>query len=104
MLLGRTAELKYLKNNYEKEGSQLVILYGRKNIGKTELIKEFCADKSYSYYLAKQCSEYEQICQWSSELSEERSHMNPVERRFDAVFQAMIEVKEQKRVIVIDEF
>ncbi len=104
MLLGRTAELKYLKNNYEKEGSQLVILYGRKNIGKTELIKEFCSDKSCSYYLAKQCSEYEQICQWSSELSEERSHQSPVERRFDSIFQTIIEVKSQKRVIVIDEF
>ncbi len=104
MLLGRTAELKYLKNNYEKEGSQLVILYGHKNIGKTELIKEFCVDKSYSYYLAKQCSEYEQLCLWSSELSEERSHLNPVERRFDSIFQAITEVKAQKRVIIIDEF
>ena len=104
MLLGRTAELKYLKNYYEKEGSQLVILYGRKNIGKTELIKEFCADKTYSYYLAKPCSEYEQICLWSSELSEDRSRQKVVERRFDSIFQAITELKSPKKVIVIDEF
>ena len=104
MLLGRTAELKYLKNHYEKEGSQLVILYGRKNIGKTELIKEFCSDKAFSYYLARPCSEYEQLCLWSDELSEERERSAAVNRRFDAIFQAITEVRSQKKVIIIDEF
>jgi uncharacterized protein len=104
MLLGRTAELKYLQNYYDKEGSQLVILYGRKNVGKTELIKEFCKDKSFTYYLAKPCSEQEQVYLWSAELMEEPTNLKPVEQRFDSIFNAITELKSPKKVIVIDEF
>ena len=32
-------ELQYLNHYYEKEGSQLVVLYGQKNIGMTELVR-----------------------------------------------------------------
>lgn len=104
MLLGRSAEQKYLQNYYEKEGSQLIILYGKKNVGKTELIKEFCGDKPFSYYLAKTCSDAEQIFLWSGELSEDRIGMPAVEHRMDAIFNAITEVKSPKRVIIIDEF
>ena len=33
----------------------LIVLYGRKRVGKTELIKEFFKDKKHIFYL---CNEY----------------------------------------------
>ena len=52
MLLGRASELNYLNNYYDKDGSQILIVYGQKHIGKTALVREFMKDKPNYYYLA----------------------------------------------------
>ena len=49
MLLGRITELNYLNNCYDREGSQILIVYGQKHIGKTALVKEFMKDRP-NYY------------------------------------------------------
>ena len=49
MLLGRTSELKYLNNYFDREGSQILVVYGQKYIGKTTLVREFMEDKN-GYY------------------------------------------------------
>lgn len=61
MLLGRTSELQSLEDMYHGEKSTLTILYGRSNIGKTTLLKEFCKDKDCIYYSAPQASAKEQM-------------------------------------------
>jgi hypothetical protein len=35
----RETELKFLENKYLQDSSQLIIIYGRRRVGKTELIK-----------------------------------------------------------------
>ena len=44
---GRKSEYASLQNEFEKEQATLTILYGRRRIGKTRLLKEFCQKKSY---------------------------------------------------------
>ena len=39
--IDRNDELGFLKRKYEEESAQLVIIYGRRRVGKTELTKEF---------------------------------------------------------------
>ncbi|MCM1175243.1 MAG: ATP-binding protein [Blautia sp.] len=68
MLSGRIAELQYLEQYYEKAGSQILVVYGQKHIGKTTLLKEFSKEKQSHYYLAKPCSEREQQYQWGMQL------------------------------------
>ena len=53
MLSGRIAELQYLDQYYEKAGSQILVVYGQKHIGKTTLLKEFAENRQSHYYLAK---------------------------------------------------
>ncbi len=36
MFIGREQELKFLNDKYESENGQLVVLYGRRRVGKTE--------------------------------------------------------------------
>ena len=38
MFSGRNYELQYLNNYYERDGSQIMVLYGEKNVGKTTLL------------------------------------------------------------------
>ena len=43
---GRVSELTALQNKYNTDGFQMVILYGRRRIGKTELMNEFMSRQS----------------------------------------------------------
>ena len=38
MFIGREAELKFLNDKYEADGGQLIVLYGRRRVGKTETL------------------------------------------------------------------
>lgn len=50
--IDREEELKYLNEEYKRKGSSFVVIYGRRRIGKTRLIKEFIKDKNSVYFLA----------------------------------------------------
>ena len=53
----REQELQTLQNEYERNGSALVVLYGRRRVGKTTLISEFIKDKNALFFLATEESE-----------------------------------------------
>lgn len=45
MFIGRETELESLDCCYRSEKQEVVVIYGRRRIGKTSLINKFCADK-----------------------------------------------------------
>ena len=55
--IDREEEMMTLQNEYERPGSSLVILYGRRRVGKTALISEFIKDKNALFFLASEESE-----------------------------------------------
>ena len=103
MLLGRTSELKHLNSYYDQDGSQIVVVYGQRNIGKSELLRAFVQDKPNYYYHSRSASEREQLFQWGKELGKMGIKV-PKYPSFTQVFEAIIDEKKQKKVIVIDEF
>ena len=54
MFLGRERELSDLDELYAQEQFQLFILYGRRRVGKTTLLNEFCKGKETIFYSAEQ--------------------------------------------------
>lgn len=46
MFIGREAVLRKLNHMYESEKYQMLVLYGRRRIGETTLLNEFCKDKN----------------------------------------------------------
>ena len=42
MFIGREQELKFLQDKYDEKKGQLIVLYGRRRVGKTETLREFC--------------------------------------------------------------
>lgn len=99
------AELPYLNHYYETEGSQLVVLYGQKNIGMTDMIRGFCHDKPQSYYRARPCSDREQLYLWGMELREEGAFL-PDYPSYSELFALLDghDGQNKKSVVVIDEF
>ena len=55
--IDREQEMETLQNEYARTGSALVILYGRRRVGKTTLISEFIKDKNALFFLASEESE-----------------------------------------------
>lgn len=103
MLLGRSAELKQLNHYYDREGSQIVVVYGRKNIGKRTLIREFAQGKPLSFYMARSCSEREQVYRWGAELGSEGIRVLKYPS-YEEIFTAITAGETGKKVIVVDEF
>ncbi len=48
----RDKELKTLEDQYKRKEASLVILYGRRRVGKTSLCMKFAEDKNAIYFLA----------------------------------------------------
>lgn len=59
--------MKILEEEYEREGFSLIVVYGRRRIGKTRLLMEWAKNKRGVYYVAAQLS-YEQLSREFSEL------------------------------------
>lgn len=57
MFIGREKELAELNSLYQQERFQLFVLYGRRRVGKTTLLKEFCKEKESIFYSAEQSNE-----------------------------------------------
>jgi len=49
MFFGRLNELDKLEKNFRSRKSELVVIYGRRRVGKSTLIKNFLKDKSFSF-------------------------------------------------------
>ncbi len=54
MFIGREKELAELNSMYREDKFQLFVLYGRRRVGKTTLLNEFCRDKESIFFSASQ--------------------------------------------------
>ena len=105
--IGRASELATLNAEYTRE-SGFVIVYGRRRVGKTTLIKEFIKDKRAFYFLATTESEAQSRKRFASVLS--RGMNNPMLAKvtFDDwldLFQLVADDHpDEEKVLVIDEF
>ena len=55
--INREAELQSLHDDYAKTGSSLYILYGRRRLGKTTLLRQFAARRPAVYHMADRSAE-----------------------------------------------
>ena len=92
MLYGRTDELNKLNDYYNGVGNSIIMLYGRSNIGKTALLREFIKDKKVFYYNAALASEKEQ-----TELL--AMHMNRAGLITDYEMQGLMELSDDVSII-----
>lgn len=103
MFIKRASELDLLMKQYDTPGNNLVILYGRKGIGKTSLLKEFMEGRPAFYYNAVECEERLQYERMAREWRVDG--IDPVTTSdFTRLFSAVSERQSDKAIIVLDEF
>lgn len=106
--IDRHQEMETLLDEYNRDGSSFIIMYGRRRVGKTKLITEFIKDKNALYFLASQESEVQNRNLFKEKVAEFINSdllQNATISDWDTIFKALIETKfETKPIIVIDEF
>jgi len=68
--IDRKEELSLLEREWQSPGGRLIILYGRRRVGKTRLIDEFIRDKPGILYIAEDASPHIQIAQCKARCAE----------------------------------
>ncbi|GFO98141.1 hypothetical protein ig2599ANME_2363 [groundwater metagenome] len=101
--IDRDKELSFLQGMQSKTGG-LVIIYGRRRVGKTELIKQFISDKRHIYYLADKRGTEINARNMARLAAETFDEMPPVVENFDDVFKFIVKRVNEKFIVVIDEF
>lgn len=102
---GRTGELETLQDAYESPTAEMAIIYGRRRIGKTALIRKFCEGKPVFFYTARAWKDDFQLEEFSQAVGS--FNHNPQQRFLDwpAALRALtVQPCDTRRVVVIDEF
>ena len=105
--IGRKTELAKLNAEYERDSS-FVVIYGRRRVGKTTLIKEFLKDKTAFYFLATEELESQSMKRLAGVVARTTNNTLLQKATFAdwlELFQIIADYKsEEKKVLVIDEF
>lgn len=104
----REQEMATLQSEYDRDGSALVVLYGRRRVGKTTLISEFIKNKKALFFLASEESESQNRLAFQEKAADflNSDLLKNVEvKSWDVLFRAIIDTHfDSKPVIVLDEF
>ena len=105
--IGREKELLSLEKEYNRDSS-FVVIYGRRRVGKTTLIKEFIKNKTAFYYLATQELESQSMKRFAGVIGRTTKNsllQNAAFSDWLDLFRVVAEYSpNKKKVLVIDEF
>jgi AAA+ ATPase superfamily predicted ATPase len=104
--IDREKELAFLEEKWKDQKAQLIILWGKRRIGKTELVKQFIKDKPHVYFLSESTSELEQVKRFSFTIGQFFKEPLLETRGFGEWEESFKYIKEKNKrfVLVIDEF
>ena len=108
MFYCRDKELQELNKRYQKDNFECIVIYGRRRVGKTALINEFCKGKPTIFFSALNASSQENLATLSKAIYDKDhpgAESAPVFQSFDAAFTEITRMAEQERLVfVIDEY
>jgi len=106
MFLGREREFKKLNLLWEKESFEMAVIYGRRRVGKTTLINEFCKGKANIFFAAMESSKEANLSAFSESVFIAKGQESA------AVYTGYIDLlrevgqmaKKERMILVIDEY
>lgn len=104
LFVNRKDELEYLESEYIRKGASLIILYGRRRIGKTELVLKFLHNKKGVYYLSQKFKSERQVEDFLDKVCPQIGAYVPKITTWDMALKFISENIKGKPVIIIDEF
>lgn len=104
--VNRLEEINILNKSYLSKKPEFIIIYGRRRIGKTELVKQFIEDKKHFYFLARKESIQLEVDRFRKKFSKKFNIYLSETNDFETLFKEIIEKIDttQKFIFIIDEF
>ena len=106
LFIDRDEELNFLNQHYAQTKAQFIVIYGRRRVGKSELVKQFIKDKEAIYFLPTKTTAPHHLQRFLEKIAfyfkEYTPQINSWEDGFK-YFRQKID-SPQKLVLVIDEF
>ena len=107
MFISRTQELSALQKLYNRDKFQMVVIYGRRRVGKTTLVSEFIKDKPAIFFSAQEANDHLNLQMFSEKVYAFFS-LPKTTGAFanwnDALMFITDKAKTQKFILVLDEF
>ena len=107
MFIGRTQELQFLNEHYLSSKAEFIVLYGRRRVGKTELLTEFCKDKPNLFFACTETTDKQQFLKFSECVLSYGNSRSLIKAFADweDIFSRLPDLAGNSRlVVVIDEF
>ena len=104
--VNREIELKLLDEKWEANSAQLIIIYGKRRVGKTEISIQFAKSKPHIYFLCERIAAHSQLRKFTAMVGEYfKDEFLPQEgfRDWETVFK-YIANKKERLAVIIDEF
>lgn len=108
MFVGRKVELGKLNKLYRSDAFECCVVYGRRRVGKTTLIQEFCKGKRSIYFVAREAEGPQNLTSFSSDVtkvfdddSERTFSFDSWDAAFDYIYRKSTD---ERLILVIDEY
>ncbi|AGF59148.1 hypothetical protein B0P06_002518 [Clostridium saccharoperbutylacetonicum] len=107
MFIGREYEINALNKLYSKEEFQFIVMYGRRRVGKTTLLSEFCNNKPAIFFVAEEYNSSLSLRNFSKQILEYFKMTDYIStfESWEKAFMFLAKESEDKQLIlVVDEF
>ena len=110
--IGRSAELSALDRMYGKNSFEMMILYGRRRVGKTTLLNQFAEGKNVLFYTGVESKDSENLIEFGRAVFSHFSNVNAAGIEFRSYQDVLAYITDsvkrdtsgKREVIIIDEY
>jgi len=102
--VNRDAELDHLNKAHAENGFHFIVIYGRRRVGKTELIKHFIEGKNAIYFLCDKSGTANNIARFKKKMSEYLDEPIIETNDPEEIFSYFARKAGPKTILVFDEF
>ena len=105
--INRTRELAFLQRKYDSDKAEFILIYGRRRIGKTELLNKFSLHRPTLYFLGRAESKTDTLRRFNLMLMEHFKDISLARSplsSWDDCLEYLAEKASDRLVLVIDEF
>ena len=68
--INRESKLEFFNEKWGKDEAQLIIIYGKRRVGKTEISIRFAKDKPHIYFLCERIASHKQLKKFTEAVGE----------------------------------
>ena len=102
--IDRAAEMTFLEERYDSGRFEFLVLYGRRRVGKTELLRNFVEGRPHIYFLADKRGTDRNVVRLRREMAEALGVHEVATEELEELFRWFVSEAGERPLVVIDEF